>query len=110
MPEAVSVEHRKVRLRHVHRLPRPNLSGGKIPGGPPDWPAAANLTAGEGSAIARYATADQFVAMMRTGRRPDGSAVNTVMPFGALKEINDTDLKALHLFLKSLPARPAGGR
>ena len=30
------------------------LSGGKIPGGPPDWPAAANLTPGEGSAMARY--------------------------------------------------------
>ena len=30
------------------------------------------------------------------------------MPFAALKELNDTDLKALHLFLKSLPPRPAG--
>ena len=47
---------------------------------------------------------------MRTGKRPDGSAVSQVMPFAALKELNDTDLKAVHLFLKSLAPRAAGGR
>ena len=31
------------------------LSGGKIPTGPPDWPAAPNLTPGEGSVLPRYA-------------------------------------------------------
>ena len=29
------------------------LTGGKIPGAPPDWPAAADLTPGDGSAMAR---------------------------------------------------------
>lgn len=58
----------------------PGLSGSKIPGTPPDWAPAANLTPGEGSALARYPDADQFVAMLRSGKRPDGTAI-TVMPF-----------------------------
>ena len=44
------------------------------------------------------------------GKRADGTAVSPVMPFAALKELNDTDLKALHLYLKSLSPRPVGGR
>ncbi len=45
--------------------------------------------------------------MFRSGRRPDGSAVK-VMPFESLSEMSDTDLRALHLYLKSLPPRPHG--
>jgi mono/diheme cytochrome c family protein len=85
-----------------------HLSGGKIPGAPPDWPAAANLTPGEGSAMSRYANAEAFAAMLRSGKRPDGSAVSTVMPFTALKELNDTDVQAIYLHLKSQPPRAAG--
>lgn len=85
------------------------LSGGKIPGGPPDWPAAANITPGEGSAMGRYKDAAQFMAMMRSGKRPDGSAVQ-VMPFGSLSAINDVDTQALYAYLKTVPARPAGQR
>jgi mono/diheme cytochrome c family protein len=86
------------------------FSGGKIPGGPPDWPPAANLTPGAGSVMPRYQALDQFQAMMRTGKRPDGSAVSTVMPFGSLKTLNDTDLAALHTYLKTLSPRSAGNR
>jgi mono/diheme cytochrome c family protein len=85
------------------------LSGGKIPGGPPDWAAAANLTTGERSGMAAYASASQFVAMLRSGRRPDGTAV-TVMPFESLSALSDVDAQALYLYLKSLPARPFGQR
>jgi mono/diheme cytochrome c family protein len=86
------------------------LSGGKIPGAPPAWPAAANLTPGEGSAMARYANADQFVAMLRSGKRPDGTAVSAVMPFSSLREMNDTEAKALYAHLKRLAPVPAGNR
>lgn len=79
-----------------------HLSGGKIPGGPPDWPPAANLTPGEGSALAAYPDADSFVAMLRSGRRPDGSVI-AVMPFSSLRALNDTDARALYLHLKALP-------
>ena len=85
------------------------LSGGKIPGGPPDWPAAANITPGEGSAMGRYQDAAQFMAMMRSGKRPDGSAIQ-VMPFGSLSAMNDVDTRALHAYLQTVPARPAGQR
>jgi len=86
------------------------LSGGRIPGAPPEWPAAANLTPGDGSAMARYADADAFVKMLRSGRRPDGSAVSRVMPFESLQALNDTDAQALYLHLKGLAPRPAGQR
>ena len=87
-----------------------SFAGGKIPGGPPDWPPASNLTPGEGSVMARYVTDEPFIAMMRTGKRPDGSAVSKVMPFETLGNINDTDLEAVHAFLKTLPARRMGER
>ena len=84
---------------------RAGLEGGPIAGGPPEWPPAANLTPG-GNAMARYDTPDKFIAMMRTGKRPDGSEVNKAMPFMTLRNFNDTDLQALYSYLRSLP--PAG--
>ena len=86
------------------------LSGGRIPGAPPEWPAPANLTPGAGSALARYPNPEAFMAMLRSGARPDGSPISAVMPFGSLKLMNDTDVRALHAYLRTLPARPAGGR
>jgi mono/diheme cytochrome c family protein len=85
-----------------------SLSGGRIAGGPPTWPAAANLTPGKGSAMVRYPTPEAFEAMLRSGRRPDGSMVSPVMPFASLRQMNDTDLRALYAYLKSVPARAAG--
>lgn len=82
----------------------PQLTGGRIPGGPPDWPAAANLTPAAGSGMAPYPDAESFLRMFKTGKRPDGSAIQ-VMPFESLKEMNETDLRALHLYLKSLPPK-----
>ena len=84
------------------------LSGGAIPGAPPSWPHAANLTPGAGSAMARYPSADAFVTMLRSGKRPDGSAVSPVMPFDSFSRMNDTDARALHAYLVTLPARPMG--
>ncbi len=88
----------------------PQLSGGKIPGGAPTWPAAANLTPGKGSAMARYPTPELFIAMMRSGQRPDGAAISAVMPFGSLGKMNETELRALHAYLLTVPAREAGMR
>jgi mono/diheme cytochrome c family protein len=86
------------------------LSGGKIPGSPPDWPAPANLTPGPGSAMQRYPTPESLIAMMRSGTRPDGSAISKVMPFGSLGQMSEVDVRALHRYLQSLPPRAAGGR
>ena len=87
-----------------------HFSGGKIPGGPPDWPPAANLTPGAGSVMTRYDTPEKFIAMMRSGKRPDGSAVDKAMPFQTLAAINDTDLQALYAYFRTLAPREAGKR
>jgi hypothetical protein len=46
--------------------------------------------------------------MLRSGKRPDGSAVSSVMPFGMTRELSDTDAQALYRHLKGLAPRPAG--
>ena len=80
------------------------LAGGRIPGAPPSWPPAAKLTPGPGSALDRYPTAEQFMAMLKSGRRPDGSRVSDVMPFTSLKALSELDMRALYLHLRSLPS------
>lgn len=86
------------------------FSGGKLVGAPPEWPAPANLTPGPGSAMARYRSAAPFMAMLRSGKRPDGSAISAVMPFDSLGQLNDTDVLALYHYLSTLPARAQGER
>ncbi|NRF67442.1 c-type cytochrome [Aquincola sp. S2] len=107
--EGVTVAHGQYVAQSCIGCHGPGLSGGSITGGPPDWPAAANLTPGSGSAMLRYASAEQFRAMMRSGKRPDGSAISPVMPFEALAQMSDVDLDATFVYLKSVPARAAGG-
>jgi hypothetical protein len=77
------------------------LAGGRIPGAPPDWPAAARLDGGDGSVMPRYADAEAFAKMLKTGQRPDGSRI-AVMPFESLAQMNQTDAQALFVYLKSL--------
>jgi mono/diheme cytochrome c family protein len=83
---------------------RADLSGGKIAGAPPEWPAAARLAPGASSVMGRYPDAASFAAMLKTGKRPDGSAVSPVMPFAALRELNEVDVRALHLHLTTMAA------
>ena len=87
-----------------------SLAGGAIAGAPPEWPPAANLTPGEGSVMPRYDTAQKFVAMMRTAKRPDGTEVNKAMPFASLRNMNDTDLEAIYAFLHTVAPRKTGER
>jgi cytochrome c553 len=85
-----------------------NFSGGKIEVGPPDWPHAANLTTHADSRLPKW-TEEDFLKVLRTGKRPDGTELNPVMPrvFGAMDE---TELKALWAFFRSLPATATGVR
>ncbi|MGO4773927.1 hypothetical protein AB4084_00040 [Lysobacter sp. 2RAB21] len=50
---------------------------------------------------------EAFKAMMRSGRRPDGSAIDPAMPFATMAALDDTDRRALHLYLRQLPAKAA---
>jgi len=82
-----------------------SFTGGKIPGGPPDWPAAANLTPVAGGAMARYPDVASFSAMLRSGKRPDGTGI-AVMPFESLSELDDGEVAAMYAYFRSLS--PAG--
>lgn len=107
VPEGVTAAHGQYVANMCLGCHGEALAGGKIPGGPPDWPPAANLTPGEGSVMGRYPDADALISMFRSGKRPDGSVIG-VMPFASLREMSETDLRALYLHLKALPPRPHG--
>jgi len=104
--EGVTVEHGQYVAQMCIGCHGEKLAGGKIPGAPPDWPAAADLRPGA-PGMNPYADDQVFLAMFRTGQRPDGSKPK-VMPFDSLKAMSDVDVRALHLYLKTLP--PAAGR
>lgn len=105
--EGATVEHGKYVANMCLGCHGETFSGGKIPGGPPDWPAAANITPGEGSAMPRYPDPEKFAAMMRSGKRPDGTGI-AVMPFGSLSKMSDVDLQALYLYIRTVPPKPSG--
>ncbi|MDQ1817915.1 c-type cytochrome [Massilia sp. CCM 9210] len=107
---AVTIEHGAYVAYSCIGCHGENLTGGRIPGTPSTWPAPANLTPGYDSAMTRYRTPDSFMAMLRNGRRPDGSTISPVMPFAALGEMNEVDMRALHAYLQSLPPRAGGQR
>jgi mono/diheme cytochrome c family protein len=86
----------------------PNYSGGKIDVGPPDWPPARNLTPHPSGNLAKWTQAD-FVRAIRDRKRPDGSELNPVMPIG-FAAMNDEELGALWVFLKTLPPVATGVR
>jgi len=108
-PEAaVSVEFGRHMAGICMGCHQADFSGGKIPGAPPDWPAAANLTP-HTDGLAEWSYPD-FVRALREGRRPDGTAVRAPMsdmsPYAA--NMTDTELDALWMYLRSLPAKPSG--
>ncbi|MBP7141310.1 MAG: cytochrome c [Opitutaceae bacterium] len=79
-----------------------NFAGGKIPGAPPDWPLAPNLTSATGTFMSQASAAD-FMHVLRTRTRPDGHALSPVMP-AAFGQMTDLELTALYNYLKSVPA------
>jgi len=79
-----------------------SLAGGKILGGDPAWPEAADLTP---SGLGGWSY-DQFRSAMLDGRRPDGTALRIPMtgvaPYAA--NMTDVEMEALWSYLRSLPA------
>ena len=82
-----------------------DYGGGKIKGVPPDWPKAANLTAG--GEFAKWSFED-FQKVMKTGVRPDGRKIEPMfMPWPGFAEMTETEMKAIYAFLKTLPGVPS---
>ena len=61
-----------------------------------------NLTPDKETGLGRW-TAEQIVAAIRTGKRPDGSELSGVMPSASFAKLTDEDAFAIAAFLKSLP-------
>lgn len=83
------------------------LSGGKIPGVPPDWPPAANITP---AGLVLYKSEADFVQALRTGRRPNGAPINPVMPWQFTKDLGEDEIHAIWLYLQTVPKKEFGGR
>jgi len=84
------------------------MSGGQIPGFPASWPPALNLTWGEGSALPNW-TEEEFINTMRTGETPDGIELRKAyMPWTSYRHMNDDELRAVWVYLKSLPPKAYG--
>ena len=105
---AVSVDYGRYVAASCTGCHGANFSGGRIAAGPPEWPPAANLTPHAEGRIAKWSE-DDFLRAIRTARRPDGSAIDPAMPraFGGM---DDIELKATWMFLKTLPAVSTGSR
>lgn len=78
------------------------LAGGAIPGGDPSWAPARNLTPHE-DGLAGWSFED-FEGAMRSGVRPDGTALvmpmTLALPYTA--NLTDVEMRALWLYLESL--------
>jgi mono/diheme cytochrome c family protein len=84
-----------------------NFSGGPIEGGDPSWPPAANLTP-DPSGLGSWSF-EQFVALLRQAKRPDGRPLAEPMAGVTVltRNMTDVELEALWKFLRSVPAVPA---
>jgi hypothetical protein len=85
-----------------------NLSGGPIPGAPPEMAVPLNLTphtTGLGNV-----TYESFEKTMKTGIRRDGRKLDAMMPVEAFGNFDDTEMRALYAYLMGLPGREFGGR
>ena len=76
-----------------------NLAGEEIPGFPIP---SQNITFDTTTGIGGW-TFDEFKTAMQTGVRPDGTAINPIMPWAAFAQFSDVELEALYLYLESLP-------
>jgi hypothetical protein len=85
-----------------------HLSGGPIPGAPPDMPIPPNLTVHD-SGLASWSYED-FTENMRERRGKDGHELAAMMPTEAITNMNDTERRALWEYLRSVPPRPFGER
>lgn len=83
--------------------------GAKLAGAPPiepGVPRGANLT--PGGNVGKWTEAE-FINTLRTGIRPDGTVINSAMPWWVLAQQTDDELGAIYRYLRSLPALPTEG-
>lgn len=83
------------------------LSGGEIPGFPPEWPSAPNLTSGKGSRLPTWGE-EGFIEIIRTGKKHGRSINPDYMPWESYRHMSDDELRAIYFYLQSLPPKDFG--
>jgi len=87
----------------------PTLSGGEIPGFPPEWPSTPNLTSGKGSRLPTWGE-EGFIEIIHNGKK-HGRCINPdYMPWKSYRHMTDNELRAVYLYLQTLPPRDFGNR
>jgi mono/diheme cytochrome c family protein len=80
-----------------------------VPKPPESFPAQpSNLTPDVDTGIGRWSEAD-FIQTIRTGKNPSGKPLHPIMPWPALKRMTDDDLRAMYLYLRTLPPTRTAG-
>jgi mono/diheme cytochrome c family protein len=77
-----------------------NLGGGRVPGTPPEFPSATNITP---AGIGAWSEQDFFRAL-REGVRPNGTAIDPFMPWQFAGQMTDAEIRAIWLYLRTVPA------
>ena len=85
------------------------MSGGEIPGFPPEWPAASNLTPGPGSRLPVWGV-EGFIDIIRDGEKHGRAIHPDYMPWSSYRHMTDAELQAVFIHLTSLDAIEFGQR
>jgi mono/diheme cytochrome c family protein len=83
------------------------LSGGEIPAFPAEWPAAPNLTPGMGSRLPAWGEAG-FIEIIRNGEKHGRMIHAAYMPWKSYRYMTDDELRAVYIYLTSLPPEDFG--
>lgn len=79
-----------------------DYGGGPVPGQSSGAKHSSNIT--PGGNVGEW-TLDQFVTAMREGRRPDGTMIDSLMPWKAFGRLSDDELHGIYLYLRTLPPK-----
>lgn len=85
----------------------PGLSGGRVPGTPPELPPASNLTP---SGQLQVWSEEDFFRAMREGMRPGDIPIHPFMPWKATRLMTDDEIRATLAYLRSVPPKESGTR
>jgi mono/diheme cytochrome c family protein len=114
-PEAAVVKQGEYLARAGDCIACHTTPGGKLFAGGRAMPTpfgtlySSNITPDRDTGIGKW-SADEFYAMMHTGRSPDGGLLYPAMPFGAYTKVTRADSDAIFVFLRSVPPVQAANK